>query len=93
MKRSHQKGAYKAERTGNIKKDLSQKQLAGIGAVAVAYNEVEQQIDLLFFIATDLSAGSLPCRRHNELRAGRPVYAVRSRGLSVYAENGNEEDR
>ena len=41
--------------TGEIEKDLSQKQLALIGSVALAFNEVEKYIDLLFFIVTDLS--------------------------------------
>lgn len=40
--------------TGEIRRDLSDEQLALVGAVAMAYNEVEKRIDFLFFIATDL---------------------------------------
>jgi hypothetical protein len=40
--------------SGDIKKDLSQEQLAAIGAVAMAYNKAEEEIDHLFGIATKL---------------------------------------
>jgi hypothetical protein len=55
MKRPHQLSARDRTRWGDIKKDLSQNQLAGIGAAALAYNEVEVEIDRLFFLATGLS--------------------------------------
>jgi hypothetical protein len=55
VKRPHKNDAFKPDRTGDIKKDLSLKQLAGIGAVALAYNEVERNIDGLFFTVTRLS--------------------------------------
>jgi hypothetical protein len=41
-------------KSGDIKKDLSQQQLAAIGAVAMAYNKVEEEIDDLFWAATQL---------------------------------------
>jgi hypothetical protein len=40
--------------SGNIKEDLGQKKLAAIGAVAMAYNKVEEEIEALFGIATKL---------------------------------------
>jgi hypothetical protein len=43
----------KVNRTGHIRQDLTAAQLAGIGAVAVAYNEAENLIDLLLRIALD----------------------------------------
>jgi hypothetical protein len=39
----------------DIKRDIPRKQLAGIGALALAYNELEAVVDKLFFISTDLS--------------------------------------
>jgi hypothetical protein len=45
--------------TGDIKKDLSQEQLAAIGAVAMAYNKVEEEIEDLFGIATKLEGQML----------------------------------
>jgi hypothetical protein len=41
-------------KSGDIKKDLSQHQLAAIGAIAMAYNKVEEEIDDLFGAATQL---------------------------------------
>jgi hypothetical protein len=38
--------------TGNIKADLTEKQLAAFGAAALAYNVLEDQIDALLFAAT-----------------------------------------
>ena len=43
-----------SERTGDIKKDLTPQQLAGIGAAALAYNEAERRVDDLFQVATGL---------------------------------------
>lgn len=43
-------------RIGDIRADMSEKQLAAIGAVSLAYNEVERDIDLLFFSTTRLNA-------------------------------------
>lgn len=45
----------KAKRTFDIKKDLSLEQLAGIGAVAMAYTEAEYCIDALIFEGMALS--------------------------------------
>src|SRR5947209_16390023 len=42
---------FPATRTGHIRTDLSQAQLAGIGAVAVAYNEVEILLDVMLGVA------------------------------------------
>jgi hypothetical protein len=39
-------------RTGDIKRDLSEKQLAGIGAAALAFNALEERVDLLLSVAT-----------------------------------------
>jgi hypothetical protein len=41
-------------RTGDIKKDLSTEQLAGIGAVAVAYNYAETMIDQMMVLALNV---------------------------------------
>jgi hypothetical protein len=40
--------------SGDLKKDLGQEKLAAIGAIAMAYNKVEDQIEGLFGIATKL---------------------------------------
>jgi hypothetical protein len=41
--------------TGDIKKDLSQGQLSGIGAVAMAYNAAEFGLEMLLYRGLDLS--------------------------------------
>ena len=46
-------------RSGDIRKDLSQSQLAGIGSVTIAYNEVETLIDILLALSLKLHP-SLP---------------------------------
>jgi hypothetical protein len=57
MKRPHRKDTPdRKTNTGDIKKDLSVDQLAQIGAMALAFNEVEKYLELLFFMVTDLSA-------------------------------------
>jgi hypothetical protein len=45
MKRS--RTSVNHRRTGDIRKDLTQEQLAGIGSIALAYNEVEMTINAL----------------------------------------------
>jgi hypothetical protein len=45
MKRGHT--GLSSRRTGDIRKDLTQGQLAGIGLVAISYNEVEVLIDAM----------------------------------------------
>jgi hypothetical protein len=45
--------------SGDLKKDLGQEKLAAIGAIAMAYNKVEDQIDGLFGIATKLDGQML----------------------------------
>jgi hypothetical protein len=42
------------KRTGDIRKDLTQNQLAWIGSVALAFNEAETQLDLLLLVAFSL---------------------------------------
>lgn len=44
--------------TGDIKLDLSQSQLAGVGAIALAWNEVEFAIDCCLYSGLRLSGGS-----------------------------------
>jgi hypothetical protein len=56
MKRQHT--GYATNRTGDIRKDYTEKQLAGIGSVALAYNDAEIQIDVLFSFAFGLSGPS-----------------------------------
>jgi hypothetical protein len=57
MKRPHRKDTPdRKTKTGDIKKDLSVGQLAQIGAMALAFNEVEKYLELLFFMVTELSA-------------------------------------
>src|ERR1700721_819086 len=41
--------------TGNVKADLTEKQLVAFGAAALAYNVLEDQIDALLFVATGIS--------------------------------------
>jgi hypothetical protein len=53
MKRQARGG--RTPRTGDIRKDYSEKQLAKIGAVALAYNEAEIQIDALIHLAFNLT--------------------------------------
>jgi hypothetical protein len=48
------------DRSGDIRKDLTESQLAAIGSVALAYNEVEAVIDFLFVIALNLPATVAP---------------------------------
>ena len=50
----------KTKRTGDIRKDLSDAQLAAIGAAAIAYNEAEVLIDILFNTALGLSPAMVP---------------------------------
>jgi hypothetical protein len=60
MKRRYSSASQQyAHTTGDIKKDLSAKQLAGIGAVAMAYNKVEEELEELFGIATGLQGQML----------------------------------
>ncbi len=54
MKRKHERDSKNKARTGDIKKDLSTQQLAALGAAALAYNEVERNIELLFFIVSEI---------------------------------------
>jgi len=56
MKRNRDKITPKStSTTGDIKTDLSVKQLAAIGAAALAYNEVELAVDEMFYGLTDIS--------------------------------------
>lgn len=55
MKRADTKRAVK--RTGNVRKDLTQNQLAWIASVALAYNEAERLIDVS--LITSLSLGDI----------------------------------
>lgn len=52
MKRLH--STHPGNRTGDIKRDLTEKQLAGIGSAALAYNEAEVLIDALLSFALGL---------------------------------------
>jgi hypothetical protein len=42
-------------RTIDIKGEIPEKQLASLGAMALAFNEMEAALDRLFFVATELS--------------------------------------
>jgi len=42
-------------RVVDIKKEIPEKQLAAIGALALAFNEVEAALDRLFFVVTELT--------------------------------------
>jgi hypothetical protein len=53
MKRSDTKRPVK--RTGDVRKDLTQNQLAWIGSIALAYNETERLVDVIFGISLSLS--------------------------------------
>lgn len=44
----------KGKRTGDIRKDLNEAQLAGIGSIALAYNEAEVLIDILVSLVLGL---------------------------------------
>ena len=46
--------ARKGKRSGDIRKDLSETQLAGIGSIALAYNEAEVLIDILVSLVLGL---------------------------------------
>src|SRR5580704_9313105 len=48
------------DRSGDIRKDLTESQLAAIGSVALAYNEVEAVIDFLFVMVLNLPATIAP---------------------------------
>jgi hypothetical protein len=48
------------KRTGDIRKDLSESQLASFGAAALAYNEAEVFIDVLMMFALGLSPETAP---------------------------------
>jgi hypothetical protein len=52
MKRPHVE--YAGNRSGDILHDLTEKQLAGVGSVALAYNEAEVLIDALLSLALGL---------------------------------------
>ncbi len=55
MKRPNAKGNKPPEAIAlDIKRDIPQKQLAAIGALALAFNEVEATVDKLFFASTGL---------------------------------------
>src|SRR5215211_92995 len=55
MKRPQKKDRPKdVHSTGDIKRDLTEKQLAAIGAVTLAYNVLEDQIDALMFAVTGI---------------------------------------
>ena len=47
-------------RTGDIKRDLSEKQLAAIGAATLAYNVLEDQLDNLLLSATEMPIWLFP---------------------------------
>ena len=56
MKEKLPKGAHKVAPTyADIKQIIKAEQLAAIGALALAFNEVEGTIDRLFFATTELS--------------------------------------
>lgn len=42
-------------RVVDIKKEIPERQLAAIGALALAFNEVEAALDRLFFVVTELT--------------------------------------
>jgi hypothetical protein len=55
MRRPHHKNKLKnAQRTGDIRKDLTEKQLIAFAAAALAYNVLEDQIDALLHIVTNV---------------------------------------
>ena len=53
MKRPHHQDTRKhVDGTGDIKKDLTEKQLAAIGALILAYNKLEDSIESMFGVVT-----------------------------------------
>jgi hypothetical protein len=55
MRKKRDKNAKKSDhRLGNIKEEVPEKQLSAIGALALAFNEVEANLDRLFFEVTGL---------------------------------------
>jgi len=55
MKRAHHQDTRKhADGTGDIKKDLTEEQLAAIGALILAYNKLEDSIESMFGVVTGL---------------------------------------
>ena len=56
MKKHRSKHSQKAAyRVVDIKKEIPETQLAAIGALALAFNEVEAALDRLFFVVTELT--------------------------------------
>jgi hypothetical protein len=58
MKRAHDTRA--AYGSGNILRDVSKRQLANIGAVSIAYNEMEEALDLLLIFSLGIWANVGP---------------------------------
>jgi transposase-like protein len=55
MRKKRDKNTKKSDhRLGNIKEEVPEKQLSAIGALALAFNEVEANLDRLFFEVTGL---------------------------------------
>ena len=57
------RGATTFSRTDELRKDFSEEQLAGIGAVAMAFNECESIIDALLIVAL----GGIPAQLFDEV--------------------------
>jgi len=54
MKRPYKASTTRATTSGDVRRDFSDEQLAALGAIALAYNNVEWQIDQLFFASVSL---------------------------------------
>lgn len=54
MRRPHKDKPTSILRTGDIKRDLSQGQLAAIGAVTLAFNVLEDELDLLMLVSVGI---------------------------------------
>jgi hypothetical protein len=77
VKRKHHADTQKyAHKTGNIRKDLKLSQLAGIGAVALAYTEAEAAIDQMFFAVTGLT-GSIQIEVGSRINCDQKIEIVK----------------
>ena len=60
MKRPAKDNPEQMFRTGDVKRDLTRDQLEAIGAAALAYNSLEDQIDNLLLTATRMPVWLFP---------------------------------
>ena len=79
-----QKGEREVRRTGDVEKDFTKEQLAGIGRVTLAYNELELWIHLLFSatLGLDLDIGHHVSARVNGIDGIVEVIKTRLKHLN-----------